>query len=98
VLTCGENLFVDLKMQVIGCAVVNDLNLGVGQQIVIVAVRFGDRQCIGLGLGQLLSTLRDGGDLNKTKSTQRLHVNRANETSANNACFDCHGWLIVDSG
>ena len=86
-----EDVAVHLEVQMVRRAVVNDLNLGIGQQLLVVAVRLGDRQLVRLALGEVLSALRDGRDLDEPEPPNRLDVRRANETSADDACFDfCH--------
>ena len=66
----GQDFLVDREVQMIRRAVVNDLNLRVGQQRAVVAVRLGNRKLLGLRLGQLVAPLRHRRDLDKAEPPQ----------------------------
>jgi hypothetical protein len=87
----GEDVAVDLEVQVVWRAVVDDLDVRVGQQLLVVAVGFGDRKLVGLALGEVLPALGDGRDFDEAEAAKRLDVCWADETGADDACFDfCH--------
>jgi hypothetical protein len=92
----GEDIAIHFEVQVIGRAIVHDLNVRVGQQLVIVAVGLRNRELIGLPLSEVLPPLGDGGDFDVAEPAKGLNVRRANETSADDACFDSlhDGWFV----
>ena len=97
VLLRGQDFLVDREVQMIRRAVVHDLNLRIGQQLLVVAVRLGDRQLLGLGLGEVVAALGDGRDLDEAEPPNRLDVCGADETGADDACFDFgHVESVVD--
>ena len=83
-----EDFLVDREVQMIRRAVVHDLNLRIGEHLAVVAVRLRDRQLLGLGLRQVVAALRDRRHFDKAEPPQRLDVRRADESGADDACFD----------
>ncbi len=83
-----QNFLVDREMQMIRRAVVYDLNFRIRQQSPVVAVPFGNRKLLGLGLRKVVAALGNRRHFHKPKPPQRLDVRGANESSADDACFD----------
>ncbi len=92
VLARGHDVAVHLEVEVIGRAVVNDLNFRVGQELPVIAIRLGNRQLVGLSLGEILAAFGDGCDFHEAEAAESLDMGGADETSADDACFDSlHG-------
>ena len=94
VLAGREDVLGDREVEMIRRAIVHDLNLRIGQAVAVVAVRFRYRERRRLRLGQLLPPLRHRDDFDIPQPPQRLDVRRADETCADDACFDFgHGCI-----
>ena len=91
-LTGGQDVAVDFEMEMIGRAVVHDSNCFIGEPLVVIAVRLGDRQLGRFVLGQLGVSLRNGGDFDIAESTERFDMRGANESGADDGCLNfLHG-------
>ena len=84
-------------MQMIGRAIMNDLDFVIGQKILELAVSFWNPQLRGLGFGQFLARFAEGDHFDKSETAHRLDVSRADESSADNSCFNCfHGSFLFE--
>jgi len=84
---CRQDVAIHLKMQVVGCAVVNDLNFRIGEQLLVVAIGFGDRQFVGLCLREIGIPLGHGHHFDKAQPAERFDMCRADETCTDDSCF-----------
>ncbi len=84
----GDDLFTDGEMEVIGRAIMDDLDVLIGQERIHTAVRFRDVKLVGLGLGELIVRLAQRGHFDKAQSAGRFDVRGPDETGADNSCFD----------
>src|SRR5205823_5918244 len=80
-------LFANLEVQMVGRAIVDDLDFLIGQKILNTAVGLRNVQFVGFGLGQFIIRLAKRNHLNEAKPSSRLDVCRADESGADNACF-----------
>ena len=63
-----EDVAIHLEVQMIRRAVVHDLDLRIGEQLLVVAIRLGDRKLVRLALGKFLPALGNGRDLDITQA------------------------------
>src|SRR6266403_2963712 len=94
----ANDLFADLEVQMVGGAIVDDLDFLVGQKILNTAVGYWNVQFISLGPRQFIIRLAKGDHLDEAESSSSLHMCGADETGSDNSCFDSfHSSFIVQT-
>ena len=91
VLSGGKDVPVHLEVQMVRSAVVDHLNVGVVEQLAVVAVGTGDAERIGLLPREVLARLGQRDELDVAQSSGCLDVGRTDKAGANDPGADFFG-------